>query len=651
VAAAAREPVLIVSTDPAHSLGDALGVRLSGRATRIRRSRAWAIELDSSTAFARWLRAHRRALAEILAHGTWLDRDDIDALLELPIPGIDELAGTLEIVRLAAGPGRDVPSSRAGSRRERGDATLVRRRRLIVVDTAPTGHMLRLMNAPATVAAVAEVLDALQEPHRAIREQFARVTRPEVADRVIELLARQAAATVELLRDRDRVEFRWVTLPEELSLAETLDGLRELEQQAVPVEEIVVNRVIGTGPSCPICDRRRTEERQTIARIRRTFSGRYAVRLVPAELIEPRGVHALTRLGRGLRSGASDAMCRPVLSGAGRLRPRVAHLSISNRGRRALPERLDALRGARLVFFGGKGGVGKTTVAAATAIRVARANPGRRVLLLSTDPAHSLSDAFEAGIGDRPARVERAPANLRVRELDAPAAFRARRAALETAMDEMATAFGASGPESGVRRLMDLAPPGIDELFGMLSVADHVAERRRSPSTFDVVIVDTAPTGHALRLLEMPEVAREWVRVLMRLVLKYRAVVRPARLASELVDMSASIRRLQTLLRSGALTRFIEVTRAAALASAETDRLSERLSRLGLAAPAIVVNAMTFAPGRCPRCRTTAAAERRELTRLRATHPSCAIIQAPLTAPPPRGSGALERWGGAWISG
>src|SRR6267154_2066464 len=121
---------------------------------------------------------------------------------------------------------------------------------------------------------------------------------------------------------------------------------------------------------------------------------------------------------------------------------------------------------------------------------------------------------------------------------------------------------GAGAPISA-SRLIDLAPPGIDELFGILSVVDARA-------AYDVIVVDTAPTGHALRLLEMPDAAREWVQVLLRVTLKYRSLVRPGRLASELVDLSKSIRRLQELLQSPRDTRFIVVTRAAAMPRLET---------------------------------------------------------------------------------
>jgi arsenite-transporting ATPase len=191
---------------------------------------------------------------------------------------------------------------------------------------------------------------------------------------------------------------------------------------------------------------------------------------------------------------------------------------------------------------------------------------------------------------------------------------------------------------------MNLAPPGIDELFGILSVVDARA-------AYDVIVVDTAPTGHALRLLEMPEAAREWMQVLLRVMLKYRSLVRPGRLAAELVEVSKSIRELIALLRDAAATRFIAVTRAAELPRRETERLLKQLRALHLAAPAIVVNALTLTPGRCAHCRAVAAAERGELASLRRVcGRRCAIIQTPLSAPPPRGVKGLERWSRMWMN-
>jgi arsenite-transporting ATPase len=662
VAAASRGArVLVVSTDPAHSLGDALGVRLSSRVSEVRvgRSAIHAVELNAPRALARWIAHHRPALGDVLEHGTWLDRHDVDALLDLPIPGVDELVGMVELVRLAAsGPRRGPPPllraerSKRSARRDRSEPAPAYWYDTVVVDTAPTGHTLRLLAAPDTVASVAGVLDALQQEHRLIRQQFARTGRPEAADRLITLIADQATGTGELLRDPARTAFEWVMLPDALSLAESADGLQALDRAGIPVLEIIVNRVIPDGPACPICDRRRHDERRIIARIPRELGRKRGVRIIPAEIHEPRGVSALARIGLRLadRRGAGRPAGQPA-SARLHVRATPAAVSVPVRAHHQAPESIDALRDARLLFFGGKGGAGKTTTAAATAVRLAAATPSRRVLLLSTDPAHSLADVFGVAIGDRATSIPGAPRNLSVRELDAAAALAARRACLEAALAEIMASFGdqetdVASAGRAVGNLMDLAPPGIDELFGMLTVVDAQRE-------YPLIVVDTAPTGHALRLLEMPDAAREWVQVLMRLLLKYRSLVRPGRLAAELVDLSKSIRELQDLVRDHAATRFIVVTRAAEVPRLETERLLDRLRRLRLATPALVINALTLAPRTCPRCRATAAGERRVLAALdrccRRGGRECAIIQTPLTAPPPRGVSALDRWAGTWI--
>jgi arsenite/tail-anchored protein-transporting ATPase len=623
--AAAGRRVLVVSTDPAHSLGDALAVRLSS-VPRVIRPRLRALELDAPRAFARWLAGHRGPLGDILEHGTWLDRDDVEALLDLSIPGVDELVGLLEITRL----------SRSGSAD------------LIVVDTAPTGHTLRMLAAPEAVGAVARVFDSLQEQHRVIRQQLARIGRPEAADRLIAVLAEQALEMSRRLRDSQQTSFHWVTLAEELSLAEAEDAMATFDHSGIHVDEVVVNRLLPPGTPCPVCDRRRARESDVLARIRRGVARRRGLRVVTAEIREPRGVKALSTIGRSLHGTRSVHLPLRVVRGPRGGSRHSLTLSLPTHVHTVTAESIAAFAGSKLLFFGGKGGVGKTTVAAATAVRLARARPDERVLLLSADPAHSLGDALAAPVGDAPRRIVRGPRNLVAREVDAPRALAARRAALESALDEIASAFGAEAGGGGrASDLMDLAPPGVDELFGILSVID-------ARDRYQVIVVDTAPTGHALRLLEMPDIAREWVQVLLRVLLKYRSLVRPGQLAAELVRLSQSIRELQTLLHDAAHTRFIVVSRAGEVPRAETVRLLTRLRRLKLATPAIVMNAMTLAPGRCPRCRATAAVEREELRAMRRVSRGrsgeCVIIQAPLSAPPPRGIRALEEWAGQWIA-
>jgi arsenite-transporting ATPase len=308
---------------------------------------------------------------------------------------------------------------------------------------------------------------------------------------------------------------------------------------------------------------------------------------------------------------------------------------------------MSELAGARLLFCGGKGGVGKTTVAAAIALRLSRAGGAGEVLLLSTDPAHSLGDVLRHDVTDVARPMPGGPANLHVRELDARVAMAAARARLELAFGTLAAASPADATATvagSLEELIELAPPGIDELFGMLSLLEARAG-------YQTIVVDTAPTGHTLRLLEMPQVARDWVQTLLRLLLKYRNLVRPGALASELVALSRELRELQDLLRDRARTRFIVVTRAAEVPRAETGRLFARLRAFRIAGPLAVVNALTLQAGRCGWCRAIRAAEQQEIGALRRTcgRGGCAIIQAPIAVPPPRGVAGLERWSRSWL--
>jgi arsenite-transporting ATPase len=629
-AARAGRRVLLVSTDPAHSLGDALAVRLSSRPVLVAvggsgRGALSAVELDAPRAFSRWLARHRHALGDALEHGTWLDRADVDALLGLSIPGIDELVGMLEIVRLADTITRPAPD-------------------LIVVDTAPTGHTLRLLASPDAVATVAGVLDALQDEHRAIRMHFARTTRADRADRLIELLLRQAGEARALLRDRSRTTFHWVMLPEALSLAETADAVAVLQAARLPLTTIVINRVLEPGPPCRLCDRRRREERRIVGRARRTVARNRALVLIRDVDREPSGVPLLATLERGKTPLVGRNSRRP------KSRSRQGEADSAITGRLRLSIR--AFDGARLVFFLGKGGVGKTTCAAAAAIALARARPNERVHLLSLDPAHSLGDVFDTPVGDAAVPVDSSARNLLVREFDASAALASRRAAIGAAFDEIAQAMGAgrlTDRYAGFDQLMALAPPGIDEVLGLVSMIEALASH-----TFGIVVVDAAPTGHALRLLETPDAAESWIHALIRMLLKYRQIVRPGRLAAELVALSKSIRSLRQLLRSRDRSRFVVVTRAAAVPRRETERLFEDLERLGVNVSIVVSNAMRLAQGGCQRCRTIAASERRQLGPLagaaRRAFRQCAIIQAPLVAPPPRGVEALQRWSHQWMT-
>jgi arsenite-transporting ATPase len=631
--------VLVVSTDPAHSLGDALAKPLgpAPTAVRIGSRRLHALELDADGALGRWMREREESFRTVAERGTYLDDADVDRLMGLSIPGTDELIGLVELRRLA----------RAG----RWDT--------VVVDTAPTGHAMRLLQTPYALARIAQVLDEMQAKHRLLAESITGAYRPDEADRTIFEIAEEAEELRRMLGDGGRCSATWVLLPETLSIEETADALRDLDVLGVTVERLLINRVTPRPMKpCPQCTPRFEAERAAIAQARDRFRG-HELALVAAAEDEPRGVTALRALGegeiattprrherkKGVDSHPFPPSRLPVKS--------LSSVASWRRGDLSLPEVLD---GRRLILFGGKGGVGKTTCAAATAIALAHSS--RRVLLLSTDPAHSVSDVLGVPVGDGERKIP-GVAGLYARELDAEAAFAVERERYRDAIDTMFGAlarsprFDASYDRVVMEDLIDLAPPGIDEVFAVVTLVDAL-EPKKKGRIWDAVVVDTAPTGHTLRLLAMPSMARAWTHALLAVLLKYRRVLGLGELASDLLTFARRLKALDELLRDESRAGFVAVTRAADLPLLETERLFAELSKLRVPCPAVVVDAVTF--GTCPRCRRTAAVEADQLAALaRASRRARssprrgrAILVAPAVYPPPRGVASLARWAARW---
>jgi arsenite-transporting ATPase len=613
--------VLVASTDPAPSLGDAYDVTLAAAPRRIPLAggRLSAVEINAAASLKRWLDERRTTLESIAVEGTWLDRDDVARLLRLSLPGIDELAALLEIARLAAS----------------------RRYDLIIVDTAPTGHTLRMLAMPRTLFGVAVAFDRMREKHRVMEEALRGAWRPAVEDALVNEMADTARSLAGLLRDPRRSRVSWVTLPEPMAVAETADAVRALSEGEIDVAALIVNRLTPPPPSrCGHCDARRSFEAAALAELRSAPD----VLHVQTLDTEPRGIRALRTIAGDLSRPAAPA--------------------VANRQRR-WRSRLDGTRldpadlldpSLRLVLAGGKGGVGKTTAAAALGLAAARRWPDRRVLLISTDPAHSLADVFGVEMSNEARPVPGAPANLHVRELDAAVVFTRIRdryvAAIDKVFDRLSrgSAFDAAHDRSVMQGLIDLAPPGLDELAAVLEITDALTG---AEPEWDLVVMDTAPTGHALRLLEMPGLMQDWTRALMRILLKYQGLARVGDLGELLLKLSRGLGTLRELLVDPTRTAFVVVTRPAILPRLETDRLLRRLTRLRIHVVAVVINAV--GRGACARCLRAARAQQREILATRRSAAPKSVVRVVRTEtriPAPRGPSALQDWARTgWRSG
>ena len=242
------------------------------------------------------------------------------------------------------------------------------------------------------------------------------------------------------------------------------------------------------------------------------------------------------------------------------------------------------------MIFGGKGGVGKTTAAAAHALAFARADSKRKFLVFSTDPAHSLSDSFAEEIGELKKGVAGVK-NLDAMEIDPGKWFEELKQRYRLWTDDLFTSLSGRGgmeiqfDREAMRELVELTPPGIDEIAALGTISELLDEDR-----YDLIILDTAPTGHLIRFLELPEVALSWIRTFMKLLLKYQNVVRATEVAEELVALSKSIKRVLALLTDQEACEFVAVAIPERMSLEETIDLSKSLDKLKVPLRKLLIN-------------------------------------------------------------
>jgi len=428
--------------------------------------------LDAEALYKKFLDENLDAFLELGDRGTYLDRDELRRFFELSLPGVDELMTWMRIGELAE---------------ENPDA-------VVVVDTAPTGHTLRMLGSAEHFKQFAAALDAMQEKHRGIVRQLARREVRDAMDAFIDSFTASAARRRSLLTEHGA--FVPVMLNEPWVIEQTRRLIAEVRSLGIAVPFVVLNRA-----STPI---------------------EFELPLV-----------TVANVGRA--SARPDGL-KPVL--------RYAHLT----------------------FFAGKGGVGKTTSAISLALNLARNHPDKRYVIISVDPAHTLRDVFAR---------EKPPANLQVEIIDTKQKWREFRDTLGNEIERAMSALAPRGlsvayDADAMQKLVEIAPPGADEIFAVIRLADLANDEQ-----FANVIVDTAPTGHFLRLLDLPRTAGEWVREFMRILLRYKELVPPGSLGEELIRASRALHSLDETLHSER-TSVIVVTRDD---REETDRLAEELKR------------------------------------------------------------------------
>ena len=242
-------------------------------------------------------------------------------------------------------------------------------------------------------------------------------------------------------------------------------------------------------------------------------------------------------------------------------------------------------------FFSGKGGVGKTSMAAATGLHFA--NQGKKTLIISTDPAHSLSDSYKTKIGGD---VKELRKNLSAVEIDPQKAMMEYKEKLAPQIQKISVLEG-----MGLEDIFDVSgsTPGIDEIAAFDKFLQYINSKE-----YDIIIFDTAPTGHALRFLSLPDVLDSWVGKMIKLRMKLSGFMNMFKKIlpfgnpetdgdfglEQLEGMKERIEQARQILTNPAKTHYNIVMTPEMMSILESERAIETLKEYGIYVETIIIN-------------------------------------------------------------
>ncbi len=302
----------------------------------------------------------------------------------------------------------------------------------------------------------------------------------------------------------------------------------------------------------------------------------------------------------------------------------------------------------KFYLFGGKGGVGKTSIAAATALHFAK--KGKKTLIISTDPAHSLSDSFEMKIGGD---IKKLRKNLFAVEIDPKRAMKEYKEKITPHMEKLEFLKGL-----GLEETFDFAgnTPGIDEMAAF----DKFLQFMQSED-YDVIVFDTAPTGHTLRFLSLPDILDSWVGKMINIRLKFSGVINTfkkflpfgeagdedeKKLGTEQLEaIKERIRKAREILSDSEKTHFNLVLIPEAMSIYESERSLSILKEYGIPVDTIVVNQLIPENKGCPFCTEKRKNQMERLREIREKFRGYKIMEVPLYKEEVKGFEMLEKLG------
>jgi len=301
------------------------------------------------------------------------------------------------------------------------------------------------------------------------------------------------------------------------------------------------------------------------------------------------------------------------------------------------------------VFIGGKGGVGKTTVSAATALWFAK--KGKKTLIISTAPAHSLSDSFERNIGYNPTPIAE---NLEALEIDPDMAMQEYQAKMK---EQQALNPGMGGIDMGMmQEQMDMASmsPGIDEAAAFDKFLQYM-----TTDEYDIVIFDTAPTGHTLRLLSFPEMMDSWVGKMIKIRRQVGSMAKAFknimpfmgdeeeedRALEDMEETKKQIREARGIMADPERTSFKTVIIPEEMSIYESERAMEALKKNNMLTDGVIVNQIQPEEADCEFCQARREIQEKRLEMIKEKFGNQVIAEIPLLNHEVKGMDELKKIG------
>ncbi len=430
---------LIVTTDPAPNLGDIFEQVIGHRIAAISAvANLYAIEINPDIASKEYRERMISPLVGIL------DKKNLDAMMEqLKSPCVEEVAAFDSFIEFMDDPKFDA----------------------VVFDTAPTGHTIRLLELPSGWSTELDKGGSTCiGPSSSLQGAKAKYKK-----------------AIGYLQDGTKTSFIFVLKPEKSSIIETNRSMEELSKLGIRTNSLIINGVLPADVATDAFFKRKKEEEDRILKeIRDEFLlNKLQYPLQDTEII---GVTALESVASYLFEGKKAPVPRDSE------KPIISSTAIK-RDNKEVRKLLRPANGTRYVFFTGKGGVGKSTLACAASVYLA--DEGLKTLIVTTDPASHLQEIFEQEVGPEPTPV-RGVKNLDVVRIDQKEALiEYRKRILGSVKDQ---------PEDVQKSVEeDLNSPCAEEMSAFEKFMSYF-----QLEDYQVVIFDTAPTGHTLRLLELP---------------------------------------------------------------------------------------------------------------------------------------------------